>query len=288
MELSTVAAIMSTARLLQPQRHRIGAGFQAEGWREPLALLDPFIMVDHFRMTEPAFAPHPHAGFSAVTYLFDDSATGMVSRDSLGGEHEILPGGLHWTLAGRGVMHDEFPIEAGREAHGLQIFVNLPAEQKLRAPTVMRLAAEQMPRRVGDGWRAIQIFSADTGLDLPWSTSLVLVDIDAGAAFDFVLPEGEQGFAIPIHGSGHTGELPLTTGRALSVSVGGGARIVAAEALRLACFCGRPLFEPVVRHGPFVMSNEGQVVAALQRFQSGGMGRLSPRTTSSNNKETLS
>jgi len=283
---------MSTARLLQPQRHRIGAGFQAEGWREPLALLDPFIMVDHFRMSEAVFAPHPHAGFSAVTYLFDDSATGMVSRDSLGGEHEILPGGLHWTLAGRGVMHDEFPIEVGCEAHGLQIFVNLPAEQKLRAPTVMRLAAEQMPRRVGEGWRATQVFGADTGLALPWSTSLVLVDIDAGAAFDLVLPEGEQGFAIVIQGGGHTGELPLTTGRAMSVSVGGTARIVADEALRLACFCGRPLHEPVVRHGPFVMSDEGQVVAALQRFQSGGMGRLSPRSISrtnpSNNKETLS
>ncbi len=284
---------MSTARLLQPQRHRIGAGFEAEDWREPLALLDPFIMVDHFRMSESVFAPHPHAGFSAVTYLFDDSTTGMISRDSLGGEHEILPGGLHWTLAGRGVMHDEFPIEAGGEAHGLQIFVNLPAEQKLRAPCVMRLAPEQMPRRVGEGWRAVQVFGADTGLDLPWSTSLVLVDIDAGAGFDLVMPDGEQGFAIVISGSGRTDELPLSAGRALSLPVGGSARIVAEEALRLACLCGRPLLEPLVRHGPFVMSDEGQVVAALQRFQSGGMGRLSPRaisrtTPSTHNKETLS
>ena len=268
---------MSTARLLQPQKHRIGAGFQAEGWREPLALLDPFIMVDHFRMSEPVFAPHPHAGFSAVTYLFDDSATGMLSRDSLGGEHAIEPGGLHWTLAGRGVMHDEIPAETGREAHGLQIFVNLPADQKLRAPTVMRLAPEQMPRRTGEGWRAQQIFGPTAGLALPSSASLVLVDVDAGAAFDLVLPEGEQGFAVVIHGSGRTDELPLSTGRAMSLPVDSGARIVADEALRLACFCGRPLHEPVVRHGPFVMSDEGQVVAALQRFQSGGMGRLSPR-----------
>lgn len=277
---------MSTTRLLQPHRHRIGAGFQAEGWREPLVLLDPFIMVDHFRMSEPTFAPHPHAGFSAVTYLFDDSATGMVSRDSLGGEYAIAPGGLHWTLAGRGVMHDEFPAESGREAHGLQIFVNLPADQKLRAPTVLRLGAEQMPRRAGEGWRAVQVFGPDTGLDLPWSTSLVLVDVDAGAAFDFTLPDGEQGFAIAIQGSGHAGDLPLATGRALSLPVAGSARVVAGEALRLACFCGRPLHEPVVRHGPFVMSDEGQVVAALQRFQSGGMGRLSPRSVSRQTQAT--
>ena len=277
MELSTVAAIMSTARLLQPQRHRIGAGFQADGLREPLALLDPFIMVDHFRMSESVFAPHPHAGFSAVTYLFDDSATGLISRDSLGGEHAIPPGGLHWTLAGRGVMHDEFPAETGREAHGLQIFVNLPADQKLRAPTVLRLAAEQMPHRAGVGWRAVQVFGGKSDLALPTAAALSIVDIDAGAEFEWEMAEGEQGFAVVIQGGGQAGELPLSAGRALSLAEGGSARVEAGEALRLAVFSGHPLREPIVRHGPFVMSDEGQVVAALQRFQSGGMGRLSPR-----------
>jgi redox-sensitive bicupin YhaK (pirin superfamily) len=265
-------------RLLQPQRHRIGAGFQAEGWREPLALLDPFIMVDHFRMSEPTFAPHPHAGFSAVTYLFDDSATGLVSRDSLGGEHVIPPGGVHWTLAGRGVMHDEFPAETGREAHGLQIFVNLPADQKLRAPGVMHLAPEQMPHRAGIGWRAVQVFGGAADLTLPSPTALSIVDIDAGASFDLALADDEQGFAVIVQGGGRAADLPLSAGRALSLPEGGRARIEADDALRLACFSGRPLREPVVRHGPFVMSDEGQIVAALQRFQSGGMGRLSARS----------
>ena len=281
MELSTVAAIMSTPRLLQPQRTRIGSGFQAEGWREPLALLDPFIMVDHFRMSEAVFAPHPHAGFSAVTYLFDDSASGVVSRDSLGGEHEILPGGLHWTLAGRGVIHDEVPITPGTTVHGLQIFVNLPAEQKLREPRVMRLSPEQMPRRVGPGWRAVQVFGGTAELALPWPAALAVVDVDAGATFAPELADGEQGFALVIHGSGQAGGLPLSVGRALSLP--GTVPLRADEALRLAIFTGRPLAEPVVRHGPFVMSDEGQIVAALQRFQTGGMGRLaarpSPRTT---------
>lgn len=280
---------MSTARLLQPQRHRIGSGFEAEGWREPAALLDPFLMVDHFRMREPVFAPHPHAGFSAVTYLFDDSATGMLSRDSLGGEHAIAPGGLHWTLAGRGVMHDEFPAEVGREAHGLQIFVNLPADQKLRAPEVMRLAPEQMPRLEGAGWRAVQVFGGDAALNLPWPVALSIVDIDAGDCFDTELAAGEQGFAIVVRGHGRAGELPLSPGRALSLTELTPTSLRADEGLRLACFSGRPLRETVVRHGPFAMSDESQVVAALQRFHSGGMGRLSPRTTpSTNNKETHS
>ncbi|MFT7773182.1 pirin family protein [Roseateles sp.] len=274
---------MSTVQLLPSKGHRIGTGFQAEGWREPAALLDPFIMVDRFRMSEAVFAPHPHAGFSAVTYLFDDSATGLVSRDSLGGEYEILPGGLHWTLAGRGVMHDEFPIEAGHEAHGLQIFVNLPAEQKLRDPCVMRLAAAQMPRRVGEGWRAVQVFGGSAELALPWPTALVIVDIDAGAAYEPVLPQGEQGLAIVVHGSGQAAGLTLSAGQALSLAGPGSVHIQAGETLRLACFSGRPLREPLVRHGPFAMSDEGQVVSALQRFQTGGMGRLcalsTPRTT---------
>lgn len=270
---------MSTPRLLQPQRTRIGAGFQAEGWREPLALLDPFIMVDHFRMVEPVFAPHPHAGFSAVTYLFDDSATGMVSRDSLGGEHEILPGGLHWTLAGRGVIHDEYPADPGREAHGLQIFVNLPAEQKLREPAVMRLAPEQMPRRAGQGWRAVQVFGGTAELALPWPSALAIVDIDPGATYPLTVAEGEQGFAVVIQGRGQAEAVPVSMGRALQLSAPGRTTVHAQDALRLAVFTGRPLAEPLVRHGPFVMSDEGQVVAALQRFQTGAMGRLAARNT---------
>ncbi|NCT83403.1 MAG: pirin family protein [Comamonadaceae bacterium] len=265
---------MPTRHLLPAQAHRIGSGFRAEGWREPLALLDPFIMVDHFRMSEAVFAPHPHAGFSAVTYLFDDSATGLIGRDSLGGEHEIAPGGLHWTLAGRGLMHDEFPMQSGREAHGLQIFVNLPAPQKLCEPAVMHLAAGQMPRRQGAGWRAVQVFGGDAPLALPWPAALAIVDLEAGASYQPELADGEQGFAIVIHGSAQASGLALGAGQALA----GPALIQAGEASRLACFSGRPLREPLVRHGPFAMSDEGQVVAALQRFQAGGMGRLCSRS----------
>jgi len=255
----------------------MGGTFEAEGWREPLAQLDPFVLVDHFRMSEPAFAPHPHAGFSAVTYLFDDSQTGLVSRDSLGGLHTIAPGGLHWTVAGRGVVHDEFPAEAGCQAHGLQIFVNLPAEQKLRAPAVMRLGPGEMPQRRGEGWRAVQAFGPDSGLALPSPAALEVVDIEPGAGFDVRLPAGEQGFVLVIQGSGQVADLALAAGCGFTVAEGGAVRVTADTALRLACFAGRPLHEPVVRHGPFVMSDEGQVVAALHRFQSGAMGRLCPR-----------
>lgn len=277
MELPTVAATMSTLRLLQAQRHRIGTGFQAEGWREPVAVLDPFIMVDHFRMREAVFAPHPHAGFSAVTYLFDDSATAVISRDSLGGEYDILPGGLHWSLAGRGLIHDEYPADAGCEAHGLQLFVNLPAEQKLREPAVMRLSPEQMPRRSGDGWSAVQVFGGTAELALPWPTALAVVDVQPGALYPLTLAAGEQGFALVVHGRGDAGDLPVAAGQAVHLAGPAAAVIKAETVLRLAVCSGRPLQEPVVRHGPFVMNDEGQIVAALQRYQTGAMGRLPAR-----------
>jgi redox-sensitive bicupin YhaK (pirin superfamily) len=130
-----------------------GAGFSGFGLRDPglHAAIDPFLSVDHFRMSAPTFPPHPHAGFSAVTYLFSDSETGFINRDSLGHRLEISPGAVHWTQAAAGVMHEEYPREPGKQAHGFQIFVNLAASQKHAAPSVKHAGAPDMPTLELDG-----------------------------------------------------------------------------------------------------------------------------------------
>jgi redox-sensitive bicupin YhaK (pirin superfamily) len=130
---------------LQPFGDR--AGFSGFGLRDPKlhAAIDPFLSVDHFRMSTPTFPPHPHAGFSAVTYLFADSETGFINHDSLGHRLEIAPSAVHWTQAAGGVMHEEFPRDPGKQAHGLQIFVNLAASQKHAAPSIMHAAATDIP-----------------------------------------------------------------------------------------------------------------------------------------------
>jgi redox-sensitive bicupin YhaK (pirin superfamily) len=117
------AAVSTTARL---QRMNHGSQFRAYGLHdnEPAALIDSFLGIDHARMSGATFPPHRHAGFSAVSYLFLDSETAIDNRDSLGNRTLILPGGLHWTAAGRGVVHEEVPVETGKTAHMLQIFVN--------------------------------------------------------------------------------------------------------------------------------------------------------------------
>lgn len=122
----------TTARMHRANR---GSHFRAYGLHgsDP-ALTDPFLGIDHAWMSAPTFPPHPHAGFSAVTYLFLDSETGIANRDSLGNSTPIEPGGLHWTAAGRGVVHEENPAVLGSTAHLLQIFANLPRERQDAVP----------------------------------------------------------------------------------------------------------------------------------------------------------
>jgi redox-sensitive bicupin YhaK (pirin superfamily) len=110
----------------------------------PPASLDPFMMVDHFVMDEPTFMPHPHAGFSAVTYLFEDSEGGIANRDSLGHALHIAPGGLLWTQAGSGVLHEELPVQRGLGTHGLQIFVNSAIAHKDKPAQVFERRAEDI------------------------------------------------------------------------------------------------------------------------------------------------
>jgi redox-sensitive bicupin YhaK (pirin superfamily) len=116
------------SQIAQLHSMNIGKGFKAFALRGGGAedAMDSFLGVDHARMSEPTFATHPHAGFSAVSYLFLDAETGVKNRDSLGTRNLIRPGALHWSAAGRGVVHDEVPAETGKTVHMLQIFVNLP------------------------------------------------------------------------------------------------------------------------------------------------------------------
>lgn len=140
-----------TPLLMQAFAH--GSHFHGFGLRDQSLqpLLDPFLSVDHFYMSQPTFAPHPHAGVSAVTYLFDDSETGFINKDSLGHLLDILPGSLHWTRAAGGVMHDEAPQVNGRTAHGMQIFVNLRAAHRHDAPGIEHVVQADMPEwQMGD------------------------------------------------------------------------------------------------------------------------------------------
>jgi redox-sensitive bicupin YhaK (pirin superfamily) len=267
---------------VQPMKH--GAGFQAFGVRGDYTMMDPYLMADHYRMSEPTFGPHPHAGFSAVTYMFDDAETGFNNRDSRGDASEIRPGDSHWTVAGAGVVHDEVPVENGKVAHGLQIFVNLAAKDKHMPSAAIHIRRENMPRITQASGASVKVaFGAyddgekkiGTVAALPSEVSLLDVAMSAGESFRYVVAEGLNAFALVIRGAIKIGDESVNEAQAVALGRSGGAlELTATNDAHIAVFLGKPFDEPVVRHGPFAMTNQNDINRAIADFQAGRMGSL--------------
>lgn len=271
---------------LDTQARNLGPFFRATALTVPHEAIDPFLHVVNFRMSGPTFEPHPHAGFAAVTYMFPDSEGSFRNRDSLGDDSVIRPGDCHWTWAGAGMVHDEVNTVNGEVAHGLQIFVNLPAAHELDAPRGIRLARETMATRDFGGGRMILAFGAigDLATPLPGvpagagDASLADLELRAGGELAILLDPARNAFVLGIAGETVVGDpgagLPLRAGEALRLEGGGECRFGSAGGARLALFAGTPLREPVIFHGPFALSSRERLVEAIGRYQAGGMGRL--------------
>jgi redox-sensitive bicupin YhaK (pirin superfamily) len=267
---------------VQPMKH--GTGFQAFGIRGDYALMDPYLMADHYRMSEPTFGPHPHAGFSAVTYMFDDAETGFKNRDSRGDATEIRAGDSHWTVAGAGVVHDEVPVENGKIAHGIQIFVNLAAKDKHMPPSAIHILRDQMPRVTQTGGARVKVaFGAyDDGKQtiaavkpLPSEVTLLDISVNAGESFRYAVPEGINAFALVVRGEIKIGDESVSEAQAVAFGRGGGSLAFSAtNDAHVAVFLGEPFDEPVVRHGPFAMTNQSDIDRAIADYQAGRMGSL--------------
>ncbi|MEY4429697.1 MAG: hypothetical protein RLZZ182_2386 [Pseudomonadota bacterium] len=260
-----------------------GSQFHALGLHAD-ALISPFLGIDHAWISGPTFPPHPHAGFSAVSYLFLDSQTHIDNRDSLGGRHEIQPGGLHWTAAGRGVVHEETPAQPGQTVHMLQIFVNLPADRQHEVPFALRLTPQEVPVVQLPGARVRVPLGAFAGvrspLNPPTPVQLLDISLEAGAELDLPVEAGHTAFALPIHGELVVGDQPLD-------AEGGHIPIFAAQAqghtLRLqalqgpatvAFFAGAPLHQPIHRQGPMAMASAEALAAAIAAYRRGDLGTL--------------
>lgn len=192
-----------TIATLQPT-HR-GNHFRAYGLRSEAALIDPFLGVDHAWMSAPTFPLHSHVGFSAVSYLFLDSETGLTNRDSIGSHNLIQPGGLHWATAGRGIVHEEIPDAPGKTVHSLQIFVNLPPDLQSCAPFALSLEPQDVPivQLPGAKVRVPTGSFGDVRSPLVPPTEVTLLDIslDAGAELAVPVAAGHCAIVMPIHGA---------------------------------------------------------------------------------------
>lgn len=196
---------MSLPVITSLQRANHGSHFRAYALRGVAALIDPFLGVDHAWMSGPTFPPHSHAGFSAVSYPFLDSETGIDNRDSIGTRNLIRPGGLHWATAGSGIVHEEVPAEAGKTLHSLQIFVGLPPEKQTIAPFVLSLEPQDVPvvQLPGTKVRVPVGSFQDVYSPLKPPTDVTMLDISLDERAELAVPvaAGHCAFVMPIFGT---------------------------------------------------------------------------------------
>ncbi len=264
---------------------RMSPSFASYGLRaEPTIPIDPFLNLDDFVMSQPTFPPHPHAGFSAVTYMFEDSEGAFVNRDSLGDRSRIEPGAIHWTQAASGMMHEEVPERPGVPCHGLQMFVNLADANKRAAPAAYHLASSEVPEVCPqDGVRIRVLAGTFRGVASPLTKLLtpitfLEIHLTPGAKIDVSAPREHNAFVMTIRGEGFTSGQGLAEHEAAVFARDGD--LVSLEAgtrgLQLLFGEGAPIGEPVVFGGPFAMTRVEDIHAARARFARGEMGSLAP------------
>lgn len=245
----------------------------------------PIAVIDDFRVRTTPFSPHPHAGFAAATYVMRDSHGSVRSRASTGEDVTVGPGGIVWTEAGRGVIHEEVPADPARELHGLQLFINLSRENKLAEPAVRHLDPSDVPEwRSPTGDRVRVVVGSFGGLNSPLKTAepFTMLDIDITGRITYELASACNAIVYVLSGALSVGTddgQEVSVGSAQAVAVRGGPALVAlsaAEPAVVLVISGRQIDEPVVAYGPFILNDAAQVADAIHRFQSGAMGRLEP------------
>lgn len=248
--------------------------------------LDPFLMLDEFASDNPddyiaGFPPHPHRGFETVTYML---AGEFEHRDHLGNTGHLRGGGAQWMTAGRGIIHSEMPLQEQGRLHGFQFWINLPASEKMKPASYRDIEPEDIPERKIAGGRVRVIagaFDTGDGAALPGpiqglSTAPLFLDLrlEAGARVSQQLPAGHNAFLYPYAGSlsviSGDGAQPLPTRQAGVLSDGERVELEAGpDGCGVLLLSARPLGEPVVQYGPFVMNTREEIEQALDDYRAG-------------------
>lgn len=243
--------------------------------------LDPFLMLDAFGTDNPGdyiggFPDHPHRGFETVTYMLDGR---MRHRDSAGHEGLLSSGGVQWMTAGRGVIHSEMPEQEAGRMEGFQLWLNLPAQDKMRAPWYRDIPSAEIPElRTPAGVTVRVIAGRSHGVDGAMqrqATQPLYLDLQlpAGAAFEQPLPESHNAFVYVYRGELTVGgqALPRERMAVLANTAGSdGVRLQGgAQGARALLIAGQPLGEPIAQYGPFVMNSNEQIYQAVEDYRAG-------------------
>ena len=281
-----------TTRTLQrviesiPTSDGAGVKLQRSIGQSAWARVDPFLMLDHFS-TENAddyiagFPAHPHRGFETVTYMLDGH---MRHEDHLGHTGDLKGGGVQWMTAGRGIIHSEMPQQEAGRMRGFQLWINLPAAEKMKPAGYRDIQAEEIPVVALPGGGRVKVIAgtlsingkATPGPIQGVTTDPLYLDVElpAGAKFTHPLKPGYHAFVYPFEGSVDVGpegaKRPLKTHSAGVLSDGDVVELTGGvEGGRLILLAGRPLLEPIVQYGPFVMNTREEIEQAMRDYQNG-------------------
>jgi len=246
-------------------------------------MLDPFLLFDAFGSDKPqeylaGFPPHPHRGFETVTYML---AGKMRHEDNAGNKGVIETGGVQWMTAGKGIVHSEMPEQEEGLLAGFQLWVNLPADQKLSDPKYQEHPAAAIPVETRENGTTIKVVAGETDdgthgiIDNPYVHPLYLhIALPAFTTFSQQVPDTDNSFIYVISGQLSLGDKqrPLKAGQLGVLEVGSEVNVTAEPDSEFLLVSGQPLNEPVARGGPFVMNTREQVEQAFADYREGRFG----------------
>ena len=276
----TVRTVLSSHRAVDTSD---GAGVKLKRalGQHPGARLDPFLMLDFFSSDDPddyieGFPAHPHRGFETVTYIVDGH---MLHEDHLGNRGDLKAGGVQWMTAGRGIIHSEMPQQTAGLLRGFQLWINLPAKEKMKPAGYRDIPAEEIPVITAPGARVKLVAgvitlngTTTTGPINGLSTEPLYADValDAGASLTLPVKAGLNAFLYVFEGAVLAagtqvpigGVAILDNGDELSLSGGpNGGRVLLVG--------GRAIGEPVAQYGPFVMNTREELETAVNDYRAG-------------------
>jgi len=248
------------------------------------ARVDPFLMLDEFFSDDPddyiaGFPAHPHRGFETVTYMLDGH---MLHEDHLGNRGDLMPGGAQWMTAGRGIIHSEMPQQESGRMRGFQLWINLPAAEKMKPASYCDIRPEEIGEAELPGGGLVRVIAGRVTLATAevagpvqgLSTEPLYVDVrlPAGGRFVQTLPAGHSAFVYAYEGSvavGPPADARQVPTRAAGVLGGAGdVELHAADGpARFLLLAAKPLGEPVVQYGPFVMNTREEIEQAVADYR---------------------
>ncbi len=271
---------IKVARLIQGTLFREGAGVKLYRYIgvERDNEFDPFLLFDYFDSSEQldymaGFPPHPHRGFETITYLLHGTIT---HEDNKGHKGIINAGDVQWMTAGRGIVHSEMPSSASGRLQGLQLWLNLPAIDKMKEPRYQEQSSEQFPVEIQDSGIKVKVIAGSTNQG---TRSPIKASSTKPLFFDIHLPnntvlmqnitKNAQVILFVISGTVCVGDVSITKGTLASLTEGRTLTIKGLEDSQCLLIAATKINEPVVRHGPFVMNTPEEIMQALDDFRNG-------------------